>query len=82
VAVDRAFRSAEELALPAPLEHWRELRGQIHELVCALGYDAEIGSFVQVFGTKAFGAALLMMPFLGFLAADGPWLWVRLPMSK
>lgn len=72
VAVDRAIRSAEEFDLPAPLEEWREMRGQIHELVCAEGFDEELGSFVQVFGTKNLDAALLMIPLLGFLPADDP----------
>ncbi len=62
VAVDRAIRSAEEFDLPAPLDDWRELRREMHETVCAQGYDAELGSFVQVFGTKNLDAALLMIP--------------------
>jgi GH15 family glucan-1,4-alpha-glucosidase len=70
VAVDRAIRSAEEFGLPAPLDSWRELRRQIHDLVCTHGYDEELGSFVQVFGTKTLDAALLMIPLLGFLPAD------------
>ena len=72
VAVDRAIRSAEEFDLPAPLDDWRALRRLMHELVCAHGYDAELGSFVQVFGTKNLDAALLMIPMLGFLPADDP----------
>ncbi len=72
VAVDRAIRSAEEFDLPGPLDEWRALRGLIHEVVCAEGYDAALGSFVQVFGTKNLDAALLMIPLLGFLPAEDP----------
>ncbi len=72
VAVDRAIRSAEEFDLPAPLDEWRALRTEMHALVCVQGYDTELGSFVQVFGTKNLDASLLMIPTLGFLPADDP----------
>jgi len=69
---DNGIRSAEEFGLPAPLDEWRELHTEIHELVCAEAYDAELGSFVQVFGSKNLDASLLMIPLLGFLPADDP----------
>jgi GH15 family glucan-1,4-alpha-glucosidase len=72
VAVDRAIRSAEEYNLPAPLEHWRAIRTEIHTMVCAQGYDEDLGAFVQIFGSKNLDAALLMIPLLGFLPADDP----------
>jgi len=70
VAIDRAVRSAEEYDLPGPLEAWRELRAQIHSEVCAKGFDAELGSFVQSYGAKTLDASLLMIALVGFLPPE------------
>ncbi len=72
VAVDRCIRSTEELGLPGPTERWKRLRAAIHADVCANGYDADRGSFVQVYGEPALDASLLLLPTLGFLPADDP----------
>jgi len=72
VAIDRAIRSAEEFDLAAPLAEWRALRGTIHAQVCAKGFDAELGSFVQSYGGKTLDASLLMIALVGFLPADDP----------
>jgi GH15 family glucan-1,4-alpha-glucosidase len=72
VALDRTIRSAEELGLDGPVDAWRALRSRIHEEVCARGFDARAGTFVQSYGDPALDAALLMMPLVGFLPATDP----------
>ena len=72
VAVDRAVRSAEMFALPAPLPQWRALRDRIHETVCARGFNASLNSFVQVFDGAALDASLLLLPMMEFLPASDP----------
>jgi GH15 family glucan-1,4-alpha-glucosidase len=72
LAVDRAIRSAEEFGLEAPLDEWREWRQQIHDEVCAKGFDAKRNSFVQSYGSKNLDAGLLMIAIVGFLPADDP----------
>ncbi len=67
VAFDRAIRSAETFALRGPVEEWRKLRERIHEEVCAKGFDEELGSFVQAYGSKQLDASLLLIPCVGFL---------------
>jgi GH15 family glucan-1,4-alpha-glucosidase len=67
VAFDRAVRDIERYALPGPIDRWREIRNRIHTEVCAKGYDAARGAFVQSYGATALDASLLMMPFVGFL---------------
>lgn len=62
VACDRAIRSAENFGLEGPLERWRGHRSRIHEEVCRNGYDAEIGAFVQAYGSKTLDASLLLVP--------------------
>lgn len=72
VAFDRAIRSAELHDLPGPLERWRALRDRIHEDVCTHGYDAELNSFTQYYGSRELDASLLLLPELGFLPPDDP----------
>src|SRR5579863_6674859 len=56
VAFDRAVRSVEEHAVDGPVEHWRTLRDEVHADVCANGFDEELGSFVQSYGSKELDA--------------------------
>lgn len=70
VAVDRCIRSAEEFGMSGPVADWRKLRDAIHEDVCAKGFDPELGSFVQAYGSKTLDASLLLLPTLGFLPAS------------
>jgi GH15 family glucan-1,4-alpha-glucosidase len=72
VAVDRALKSAEQYGLDAPVERWRALRDRMHADVCAHGYDASLGSFVQAYGTRLLDASLLLLPLVGFLPPDDP----------
>ncbi len=72
VALDRAIRSAERDGLEAPLDRWRALARQIHATVCAQGFDAARGSFVQSFGSSELDASLLRIPLTGFLPAEDP----------
>jgi GH15 family glucan-1,4-alpha-glucosidase len=70
VAFDRAIKSAERFGLEGPVEHWRRLAAHIHRDVCERGFDRELGSFVQSYGSKRLDASLLLLPAVGFLPAD------------
>jgi GH15 family glucan-1,4-alpha-glucosidase len=70
VAFDRAVRSVEEFGLSGPVERWDALRNRIHAEVCLKGFDAELNSFVQSYGSKELDASLLLLPLVGFLPAD------------
>ena len=72
VAFDRAVRSVEEHASPGRGDHWRAVRDEIHADVCARGFDGELGSFVQAYGSKELDASLLLIPLVGFLPASDP----------
>jgi GH15 family glucan-1,4-alpha-glucosidase len=72
VAVDRAIKSAERFGLDGPLDRWRALRQAIHDRVCRDGFDPELNSFVQSFGSKLLDASLLMLPIVGFLPPGDP----------
>jgi GH15 family glucan-1,4-alpha-glucosidase len=72
VAVDRLVRSAELGRFATDLPHGKRLRDAIHEQVCREGFDADLNSFVQFYGSKHLDASLLMMPLVGFLPAEDP----------
>jgi GH15 family glucan-1,4-alpha-glucosidase len=54
------------------IELWRQVRDEIHEDVCRNGFDPDLGSFVQAYGSKALDASLLLLPLVGFLPATDP----------
>ena len=72
VAFDRGIRAAETLGLDGPTDYWRAARAAIHDEVCARGFDRDIGSFVQSYGSKELDASLLLLPTVGFLPPTDP----------
>jgi GH15 family glucan-1,4-alpha-glucosidase len=70
VAFDRAIRTAEEWGREGPIDHWRSIRHEIHADACANGFDPELGSFVQSYGSKRLDASLLLIPLVGFLPVE------------
>jgi GH15 family glucan-1,4-alpha-glucosidase len=72
VAFDRTIKSAERFGLDGPVEHWRQIRDEIHADVCRLGFDTALGSFVRSYGSKQLDASLLLLPVIGFLPPDDP----------
>jgi GH15 family glucan-1,4-alpha-glucosidase len=46
------------------------VRAQIHREVCERGYDPELNSFTQSYGSKELDASLLVLPLVGFLPPD------------
>jgi GH15 family glucan-1,4-alpha-glucosidase len=67
VAFDRGIKSAEQFGFKAPLAKWRALRDAICRDVCEKGFDPELNSFVESYGSKLLDASILMLPSVGFL---------------
>lgn len=72
VAVDRAIGEVERFGFEGPVDDWRTLRRTIRDEVLDQGFDADIGSFVQWYGSDRLDASLLMIPLVGFLPPDDP----------
>ena len=72
VAFDRAIRSAEEFGLEGDLDRWRATRDAIRAQVLDKGFDAELGSFTQHYGSTDLDASLLLIALVGFLPPDDP----------
>jgi GH15 family glucan-1,4-alpha-glucosidase len=72
VAFDRAIKLVQECGCAAAerFERWQEIRTEIHEQVCACGYNPKKKAFTQYYGSDALDASLLTMPLSGFLPAS------------
>jgi GH15 family glucan-1,4-alpha-glucosidase len=72
VAFDRAANGdAAEGSIEAA-RHWRRIADEIHAEVCERGFDRDLDSFVQAYGSKQLDASLLLIPLVGFLPATDP----------
>jgi len=69
VAFDRA---ANELETVNDSQRWRGIADEIHAEVCERGFDSELDSFVQSYGSKQLDASLLLIPMVGFLPPEDP----------
>ena len=49
-----------------------QIADEIHAEVCERGFDRELNSFVQAYGSKRLDASLLLIPLVGFLPAADP----------
>jgi GH15 family glucan-1,4-alpha-glucosidase len=67
VAFDRAGNLQEPGNTP---DRWREIADEIHAEVCERGFDSDLGSFVQAYGSRQLDAGLLLIPIVGFLPAE------------
>ncbi|MCM3687587.1 glycoside hydrolase family 15 protein [Kocuria rosea] len=56
--------------LPGDAALWEQLRDALAQEIWTSGYDPEVGSFVQYYGSKAVDASLLQLPQVGFVAYD------------
>jgi GH15 family glucan-1,4-alpha-glucosidase len=72
VAADRAVKGVERFGLPGDVDRWRRLREDIHNEVCSEGFNSELNSFVQFYGSREADASLLMLPLVGFLPPTDP----------
>jgi GH15 family glucan-1,4-alpha-glucosidase len=69
VAFDRAVKTVESLGHDGPVDRWRAARDEIKADVLANGFNTELGSFVQYYGSDRLDASLLLIPLVGFLPA-------------
>jgi len=71
-ALDRGVRAVRSAGLDGPAEHWEELRERMRREIDERGVDAKGGFFTQSYGSEEVDASLLLLPQVGFCAADDP----------
>ena len=72
VALDRAINAVERHGHKGPVERWRSLRSTVRAEVMDRGYNVARGCFTQHYDTSEVDASLLVLPSVGFIAADDP----------
>jgi GH15 family glucan-1,4-alpha-glucosidase len=72
VALDRGINTVTRFGLEGDAAKWRALRDELHTEICREGFDPELNSFVQYYGSKDPDASLLLLPLVGFLPATDP----------
>ncbi|TPW76420.1 glycoside hydrolase family 15 protein [Schumannella soli] len=71
-AFDAAVRAVHESGLDGPVERWERHRDALRTEIEAKGVDPATGAFRQHYDTSEMDAALLVLPQVGFVAADDP----------
>lgn len=72
VAFDRAAEVVQSESPNESGQRWRDIANEIHAEVCDRGFDRELNSFVQAYGSKRLDASLLLIPLVGFLPPNDP----------
>lgn len=67
MGIDRAIKIGKMQNFTFPYEVWEAQRDKIKEDVLKNGFDQELNSFVQYYGSKDVDASLLRIPILSFL---------------
>jgi len=67
--IAQAAETDEDRALA---QHYRAVADEIHADVCLNGFDVQLGSFVQTYGSAAVDASLLQIVLTGFLPPEDP----------
>jgi GH15 family glucan-1,4-alpha-glucosidase len=72
VAFDRAANQLSTEAFSESGTRWKQIADEIHAEVCSRGFDCDLNSFVQAYGSKRLDASLLLIPLVGFLPPEDP----------
>ncbi|MBC9008413.1 glycoside hydrolase family 15 protein [Acetobacter tropicalis] len=72
LAFDCALKDMKQYNLSGPYKRWKQVREELHADICSYGFNMEIGSFVQYYGSSNVDASLLMLPLVGFLPISDP----------
>jgi GH15 family glucan-1,4-alpha-glucosidase len=69
VAFDRAVKMVEHIGRDGNADRWRASRDEVRQDVLKSGFNPDVGTFVQYYGSDRLDASLLLMPLVGFLPA-------------
>jgi GH15 family glucan-1,4-alpha-glucosidase len=72
VAFDRASGEFAAEGSNEQARRWRAVAEKVHTEICERGFDRDLNSFVQAYGSKRLDASLLLIPLVGFLPATDP----------
>ncbi len=70
VALDRALKLAPRLGAERSVERWSQARDEVRGAILEQGWHADVGAYTGAFGSDHLDAGVLLMPIVGFVAAD------------
>lgn len=71
-AFDRGVCAVRDHGLDGDAGRWEELRDRLRDELLEEGFDEELGSFTQSYGSREVDASLLVLAQVGFVAHDDP----------
>ncbi|MDO5513483.1 glycoside hydrolase family 15 protein [Corynebacterium sp.] len=71
-AFDRGVKAVEKHGLTGPADRWRELRDRLRTEIMDHGWNEELQSFTQTYGSTNVDASLLQLSQIGFLPYNDP----------
>ena len=72
VGFDHASKAARAEGDAEEAERLDALAQEIHSDICARGFNTELNTFTQYYGSDTVDSSLLMLPLVGFLPPDDP----------
>ncbi|MCW4384617.1 glycoside hydrolase family 15 protein [Salinibacterium sp. SYSU T00001] len=69
-AFDSAIKGVREHGLDGPVERWERCREEIRHEIEEKGFDEELGSYTQHYGSKEVDASLLQLAQVGYVDYD------------
>ena len=72
LALDRALQLADMAKRDGKVSGWERSRDEIRNSILQRGYDPQLGSFVQSYGSKVIDASALRLPMFGLIEARDP----------
>lgn len=71
-AFDRGIKAVEKYGFPGDVEEWRAHRDHLAKEIEEKGWNDEIQSYTQTYGSTEVDASLLQLPHIGYVAYDDP----------
>jgi GH15 family glucan-1,4-alpha-glucosidase len=71
-AFDRGARAVRNHGLRGEADRWEKLRDELRREILEQGFNRELNSFTQYYGSTHLDASLLQLPQVGFLDYDDP----------
>ncbi len=82
VAVDKGIQLAGIFGKKDIIKGWKREANKIKKDIMEKGFDKELNSFVQYYGSKRIDASLLLIPYFGFIEYDDPKMVGTISMVK
>jgi GH15 family glucan-1,4-alpha-glucosidase len=71
-ALDCGIRGVRDHGLDGPADRWEQLRDTLRNEIETQGYNAELGSYTQYYGSTTVDASLLQLTQVGYVEANDP----------